>query len=50
MELDGLSNRVIGCAVDVHREPGFELLESTYEQCLDRELRRNEIAFQLQQR
>jgi len=29
MEFDELSNRVIGCAIEVHREPGPELLEST---------------------
>jgi len=38
MEFDGLSNRVIGCAIEVHRELGPGLLESTYEQCLAREL------------
>jgi len=31
-ELSELSNRVIGCAVEVHRVLGPELLESTYQQ------------------
>jgi len=38
MEFDALSNRVIGCALEVHRELGPGLLESTYEQCLAYEL------------
>ena len=48
MEFDDLSNRVIGCAIEVHRELGPGLLESTYEQCLAHELRRNGIPFQVQ--
>jgi hypothetical protein len=34
MEFDDLSNRVILCAIEVHRHLGPGLLESTYEQCL----------------
>ena len=48
MEFDDLSNRVIGCAIEVHRNLGPGLLESAYEQCLAHELSRNNIAFQLQ--
>ena len=48
MEFDDLSNRVIGCAIEVHRQLGPGLLESAYEQCLAHELSRNNIAFQLQ--
>ncbi|MBG0779241.1 MAG: GxxExxY protein [Desulfotignum balticum] len=48
MEFDELSNRVIGCALEVHRELGPGLLESTYEQCLAHELQRNGIRFKLQ--
>jgi len=48
MEFDELSNRVIGCAIEVHRHLGPGLLESTYEQCLAHELNRKGIAFQLQ--
>ncbi len=49
MQFDELSNRVIGCAIEVHRELGPGLLESTYEQCLAHELKLNGIAFTLQQ-
>ena len=45
MEFDDLSNRVIGCSIEVHRALGPGLLESAYEQCLAYELRRNAIDF-----
>jgi len=45
---DELSNRVIGCAIEVHRELGPGLLESTYEQCLAHELALNGMGFKLQ--
>ncbi|MET0050863.1 MAG: GxxExxY protein [Candidatus Thiodiazotropha sp.] len=48
MEFDELSNRVIGCALEVHRELGPGLLESTYEQCLAHELKLNGLQFKLQ--
>ena len=48
MEFDELSNRVIGCAIEVHRHLGPGLLESAYEQCLAIELAANDIAFKLQ--
>jgi len=48
MRFDGLSNRVIGCAIEVHRELGPGLLESIYERCLARELTLAGIDFQLQ--
>lgn len=48
MEFSELSNRIIGCAIEVHRELGPGLLESTYEQCLAHELRLNRIAFSIQ--
>ncbi|MCB2156399.1 GxxExxY protein [bacterium] len=37
MQFDPLSRRVIGCAIEVHRELGPGLLENTYENCLMRE-------------
>jgi len=48
MEFDQLSNRVIGCALEVHRTLGPGLLESTYEQCLAHELSQSNIPFRLQ--
>jgi len=48
MEFDDLSNHVIGCAIEVHKQLGPGRLESAYEQCLAHELKRNGIAFQLQ--
>jgi GxxExxY protein len=48
MEFDELSNRVIGCAIEVHRALGPGLLESTYEQCLAHELNLSGIEFRLQ--
>jgi len=48
MEFDDLSNRVIGCAIQVHRELGPGLLESTYEQCVAYELLQAGIPFKVQ--
>ena len=44
MEFDPLSDRVIGCAIEVHRLLGPGLLESTYRRCLAHELQSNGIA------
>lgn len=48
MEFDEVSRRVIGCAIEVHRELGPGLLESTYEQSLAYELGEAGIRFHLQ--
>jgi GxxExxY protein len=48
MKFEELSNKVIGCAIEVHRDLGPGLLESTYEQCLAHELKLNGIDFKLQ--
>jgi GxxExxY protein len=45
MKFSALSQRVIGCAIEVHRVLGPGLLESTYEHCLARELSLNNIGF-----
>jgi len=47
-EFSELSNRVIGCAIEVHRILGPGLLESAYRQCLAHELARNDISFQVE--
>lgn len=38
-EIDALSKRIIGAAIEVHRNLGPGLLESTYQQALMLELR-----------
>jgi GxxExxY protein len=48
MKFEEISNRVIGCAIEVHRELGPGLLESTYEQCLAHELKLNGFGFRCQ--
>jgi GxxExxY protein len=48
MEFDPLSNRVIGCALNVHSALGPGLLESAYERCLSYELSAADIKFQVQ--
>jgi len=48
MDFDNLSNKVIGCAIEVHRLLGPGLLESTYEQCLAHEFKLKGIEFKLQ--
>ena len=45
---DPLSRKVIGCAIEVHRELGPGLLESTYEACLAQELTDQGIPFRRQ--
>jgi GxxExxY protein len=48
MQFDKLSNKIIGCAIEVHKQLGPGLLESTYEQCLAHELAAHDIPFKLQ--
>ena len=43
-----LTEKVIGCAIEVHRLLGPGLLESTYQQCLAHELMLNAIPFRLE--
>jgi len=43
MEFDQLSKQVIGLAIDVHKELGPGLLESSYEKCLFYELKTHNI-------
>jgi GxxExxY protein len=47
-EFSELSNQVIGCAIEVHRNLGPGLLESTYQQCLAHELSINDIEFRVE--
>ncbi len=48
MEFDELSNRVIGCALEVHKTLGAGLLESAYKECLAYELKVNGISIELE--
>jgi GxxExxY protein len=43
-----LSERVIGCAIEVHRHLGPGLLEGVYEDCLCHELQQNGLGYQRQ--
>jgi len=45
MEFDELSNKVISLAIEVHKNLGPGLLESTYKQCLAYELAKADIKF-----
>ena len=40
-----LTEKVIGCAIEVHRTLGPGLLESTYQQCLAHELDLQKVSF-----
>ena len=44
IEHDELTEEVIGCAIEVHKELGPGLLESAYRKCLMRELELNNLA------
>ena len=48
--LNALSKRVIGACIEVHKQLGPGLLESTYEACLCRELVLRGIPFECQKR
>ena len=44
-EMDPFTHRIIGAAMEVHRELGPGLLESTYQKCMARELALQGIPF-----
>ncbi len=48
MKFSELSNKVIGCAIEVHRELGPGLLESTCEHCLGHEFQLQGIQYKSQ--
>jgi len=45
---DLLTEKIIGFAIEVHRQLGAGLLESAYEQCLCYELKQGDLAFRRQ--
>ncbi len=48
MNIDELTGKIIGCAIEVHRILGPGLLESAYEECLAYELRKAGLSFERQ--
>jgi GxxExxY protein len=50
MEKDALTDKIIGCAIEVHKNLGPGLLESVYEECLFFELINNNINVTRQQK
>jgi GxxExxY protein len=45
MNKDPLTSKIIGCAIEVHKELGPGLLERTYLQCFAHEMKLNGIEF-----
>ena len=49
MSENGISSKIIGAAIEVHKQLGPGLLESTYETCLAYELKQMELDVKQQQ-
>ena len=49
MELNEITQKIIGCAIEVHRNLGPGLLESAYEECLAHELIKSGLVIKRQQ-
>ena len=48
MDINDLTGKVIGAAIEVHKQLGPGLLESAYEECLSRELELRQVAHKRQ--
>jgi GxxExxY protein len=48
MELNEVTQKIIGCAIEVHKKLGSGLLESAYEECLAYELVKNGLTIKRQ--
>lgn len=48
MDINKITEKIIGCAIEVHKQLGPGLLESTYEACLYYELIKAEMSVQKQ--
>jgi len=46
--MKSIDNRIIGCAIEVHKELGPGLLESSYEECLKYTLRKDGLEVESQ--
>lgn len=44
MDINELSYKVIGCAIEVHKQLGVGLLESAYKECLYYELKKQNLS------
>lgn len=49
MEMNEITQKIIGCAIQVHKSLGPGLLESAYEECLSYELIKNGLNIKRQQ-
>lgn len=49
MELNEITQKIIGCAIEVHKKLGPGLLESAYEECLSYELAKSGLNIKRQQ-
>ena len=50
MEVDGITEKIIGCAINVHKQLGPGLLESIYESALKIELNKSGLELERQKR
>ncbi|HET6245103.1 MAG: GxxExxY protein [Bacteroidetes bacterium] len=48
MEINSITEKIIGCAIEVHKFLGPGLLESAYEECLVFELQKAGLSFERQ--
>jgi len=48
MEINQITEKIIGCAIEVHKTLGPGLLESVYEECLAFELQHQNLTFSRQ--
>ena len=46
--INELAYKIIGCAIEVHKELGPGLLESVYQKCMEEELKNKNLSFQSQ--
>lgn len=48
MEINQITHKIIGCAIEVHKNLGPGLLESAYEECLTFEMRNSGLKVECQ--